>query len=272
MSKSGLDIIHMQSPAHYIVQKRHPKPSKRHYDVGSAYHCAILEPEDFESRFVPDPFPGEYTKAGTIIGAQTKEAKLAKVELEEQGFVVLQTAPKGAGFWDRDDWNTVLKMRDSTLAHPVASFLLDKDAGRPELSVYWIDERTRKLCRCRPDFWNEEAEILVDLKSTDDASYTSFAKSVANYRYHVQHPFYLDGVRAAGRPAKAFIFIACEKSPPYGIGVYKLSPDDVHIGRTQYQHDLELYAYCHNNNEWPAYPPEISDLEMPAWGRRGHVS
>lgn len=144
-------------------------------------------------------------------------------------------------------------------------------------------------------------DIIGDLKTTEDASPEGFAKSIANWRYDVQHAYYIDGTRLAleqgkcnppqegtaelsvywtdpvtgvlcrcrpdfwrGYP-KHFAFIAVEKKPPYAVGVYVLDSEGVDIGRAQYQHDLRIYAECVRTGEWPGYGDKIQTISLPAW-------
>ena len=144
-------------------------------------------------------------------------------------------------------------------------------------------------------------DIIGDLKTTEDASPEGFAKSIANWRYDVQHAYYMDGTRLAleqgkcnppqegkaelsvywtdpvtgvlcrcrpdfwrGYP-KHFAFIAVEKKPPYAVGVYVLDSEGVEIGRAQYQHDLRVYAECVRTGEWPGYGDKIQTISLPAW-------
>lgn len=144
-------------------------------------------------------------------------------------------------------------------------------------------------------------DIIGDLKTTEDASPEGFAKSIANWRYDVQHAFYMDGTRLAleqgkcnppqegkaelsvywtdpvtgvlcrcrpdfwrGYP-KHFAFIAVEKKPPYAVGVYVLDSEGVEIGRAQYQHDLRVYAECVRSGEWPGYGDKVQTISLPGW-------
>lgn len=144
-------------------------------------------------------------------------------------------------------------------------------------------------------------DIIGDLKTTEDASPEGFAKSIANWRYDVQHAYYMDGTRLAleqgkctpphegkaelsvywtdpvtgvlcrcrpdfwrGYP-KHFAFIAVEKKPPYAVGVYVLDSEGVEIGRAQYQHDLRVYAECVRTGVWPGYGDKIQTISLPAW-------
>ena len=113
------------------------------------------------------------------------------------------------------------------------------------------------------DFINEAHELIIDLKSTTDASYTAFGYSCIEYRYHVQQPFYLDGLAAVGQRMKGFVFVAVEKQPPYAVACYTIDPDSCRIGRDLIRRNLETYARCHDSDIWPGYEP-LRDLDLPA--------
>lgn len=164
-----------------------------------------------------------------------------------------------------ETWDQLHSMANAVHSHPAAGALLTGCPGEAEKSVYWNDAITGVLCRCRPDWWRDD-NVIVDLKTTEDASPEGFAKSMANYRYDVQAAYYLDGVQqATGKRPKAFVFIAVEKKPPYGVGVYVLDSDSLELGRAQYQHDLRIYAECVRTGEWPGYGDKIQTISLPAW-------
>lgn len=273
ISKSGLSLIVDRSPGHYQVQKLHPKPSKDCYTVGTACHAAVLEPDIFERDFIPDPFPGIRTKTGSIVGKTTGEAKEARKELEKAGKTIVHTKPEGlSDFWDRDDWNTVLCMRDAVAADPTASAFLDLSQGKSELSVYWIDPETGRLCKCRPDFLNEYHNVAIDLKTADNASYSGFGKAAGSFTYFMQDPFYSDGLLAVDRPVLAFIFVVVEKEPPYGVATYLLKEEEIQAGRAMYRKAMDIYNECKKADHWPTYPPGVRDLGIPPWGLRGSIN
>ncbi len=165
----------------------------------------------------------------------------------------------------QEQWDMLHGMRDAVMSHPAAGALLSKLPGQAELSVYWNDTETCALCRCRPDYWRQD-DLLVDLKTTEDASPEGFSKSIANYRYDVQAAYYLDGVnQATGRKPRQFVFIAVEKKPPYAVGVYTLDAETLMLGRAQYQADLRHYAECVANDNWPGYGDKIQKISMPTW-------
>lgn len=182
---------------------------------------------------------------------------------------------------DADAWDQLHRMRDAVMAHPAASALLTAVPGKAEQSVYWIDAETGELCRCRPDFWRQDG-VIVDLKTCEDASPEGFAKSIHNWRYHVQHPFYQDGINAMREqllaasegdefppeipaPVRAFVFLAVEKKAPHAVAVYLLDQEAVELGRMEYRRDLNTLHQCITTNNWPGYGDAIQPITLPAW-------
>lgn len=173
---------------------------------------------------------------------------------------------------DEDTWSKLMAMRDAVMNHPAASGLLLRGQN-----------------------------VVVDLKTTDDASLEGFSKSIANWRYDIQHPYYLDGLREALRQGNClppkdgaaelsaywydqetgvlcrcrpdfwrgnpdhFAFIAVEKKPPFAVGVYVLDQESVALGRAQYRADLNLYAECQRTDTWPGYGDKVQVISTPKW-------
>lgn len=164
---------------------------------------------------------------------------------------------------NQQQWDAVHMAANAIKNHPAASKLIG--AGKAEQSVYWNDPVTGELCRCRPDWWRDD-NIVVDLKTTENASKEGFAKSIANFRYDVQAAFYLDGIeKATGKRPRGFVFVAIEKKPPFAVGVYVLDAETLDVARAVYQKDLESYAACQKTGEWPGYGDKIQTINMPGW-------
>ena len=184
----------------------------------------------------------------------------ARWAAENEGYTVLSV----------DTYEQLLGMRDAILAHPAASALLRGD-GINEASIYWTDHATGELCRCRPDRLRANG-IIVDLKSTEDASPEGFAKSLINYRYHAQAPWYLAGAleaHAAGHlpdgyaQPHAFVFIAVEKKAPYAVACYALDNESLEIGSRLIRADLDMLHQCKRSGIWPGYGDGIQPLGVP---------
>lgn len=258
INKSSLDRI-SRSPATYDFERRHPKPGTPAMFFGSAFHCLVLEPVRFAEEYVQDPYAG----------SQSKEAKLGRMELAAQGKQTINTKGDPLDPWDASDWDKLHRMRDAVMKRPVASALIE-DAIK-EMSFWWIDEETKKLCKGRVDGWCVGHNIAIDLKTSSDATYSGFLRSIHDYRYHVQDSFYSDGLRACGKMIGEFIFIVVEKEPPYLCAEYMAPFDWRQQGRVQYAHDLAIYKQCREDDVWPGLP-DLRELQMPNFARFGRIS
>ncbi len=240
VSKSGLDRF-AKSPAHYIAALQTPRAETQAMRIGSLFHSLILEPET--TRIVQAPSCDRRTKAG--------KAEYAEFcAINEDAEVV-----------SADEWGMLSGMASSVKDHRAASALF-ASKGKAENSLFWQDTDTGVLCKCRPDFYRADG-IVVDLKTTEDASPRAFMRSIAKYRYHVQAAFYSDGLMTAELPVKGFVFVAVEKKPPYAVAVYQLDNQAAEAGRMLYKDELLKMAVCMVDNNWPAYSTKIETISLP---------
>ena len=248
-SKSLLDAVAI-SPQHYLAARDGPpREQTPAMLLGSATHCAVLEPEDYADRYVTDPAPG----------SRSKDAQAARQAERDAGREILTTAQAA----------TVEAITNSVLGHRIAATLLDQ--GYPEVSFCWEDRETHIICRSRADWWNSAhaQPLIVDLKTARDASAGGFARAVVDHRYHVQAAMYSDGWLRVTGEQPIFVFIVVESSAPYCVALYTLSDDDLQLGRALYRRDLARLRECADTGAWPGYADdEIRTLTLPPWARR----
>lgn len=251
ISASGLKLIG-RSPLHYwaayIDPDREPREETPALRLGTAIHTAVLEPLRFAEEYAVAPKVDRRTKDG-------KEQWTAfEAECESTGKKVISDG----------DFATCMAISERLNKHPAASVLFR--SGVAELSMFWEDPETGVQCKCRPD-WLIKKTAIIDVKSTQDASASGFARSVANYEYHMQAAWYLDGVRAClGEDAPgAFIFAAFEKDAPHAVAFYNADAEMIELGRREYRRRLKTYAECKTRDFWPGYPAGITSLSLPAW-------
>lgn len=244
VSKSQLDQF-AKSPAHYLASLMTPRKETPAMRIGSIFHGMTLEPERVKIAVAP------------VCDKRTKEGKATW-----EAFCIENA---GAEVVTADEGEMLNGMAASIKAHPAASALL-AGAGIAEGSCWWYDDQSGELCRCRPDLYRRDLGIVVDLKSTKDASPSGFAKAIANYRYHIQNAYYQDGIEAAtGDFVKGFVFVAVESSAPYCTAVYQLDMQGVEAGRIEYKRLLLDLADCKAAKKFPGYSDRIETISMPAW-------
>jgi hypothetical protein len=252
ISKSHLDQI-ARSPLHYWARYLDPKrvvpeptPAMR---LGTAVHTLTLEPDTWESRYIVPP----------QVDRRTKEGKALWAEFEEQA--------AGRELISADDRAVVSRMAEAVWSHPAAAMLLNLP-GEAETTHMWTDASTGLGCKCRPDWLTKDGSIVVDLKTTEDASPAGFRKSIGQWRYGVQAAWYNSGLEAATgiRPSQ-FIFIAVEKKPPYAVAVYAADEEMIQLGMETAMRDLQRIAECRAAERWPGYSDQIEMISLPNWLR-----
>lgn len=243
ISKSGLDLIR-KAPALYRWRRDNPQEPTPAMRLGTLTHTAVLEPWRLDEDVIVAPKIDRRTSAG--------KSEWAAFQIQAEGRELVEP----------DELAKLYAIRDAVRAHPAAAKALGM-VREVESSIFWqigdVD------CRCRPDGITTNG-VIVDLKTTRDASPDGFVKSIAGYRYHVQAAYYSDGYEAAfGEAPRGFIFIAVETEPPYLVGVYVASETMILRGRADYEADLARFRECRDTDTWPGYSDAPLTLDLPKW-------
>lgn len=265
-SNSRLSQI-LKSPAHLkaaMDEEYEETPAQRQ---GRVSHTAILEPDEFESRYVVIGQCDGKTKAGK------RCSKNGSVYRDGASFCHQHDPAPGEPYEDdapevisEDERDVALAQRDTVLSRSAAKTLLT-GSGEVELGVLWHDQETEVLCKGRWDRHSPEIAggAIVDVKTTRDASRLEFERSIFNFGYFRQGGLYLSGARARKLPAKRFVIIAVEKTPPHEVAVYRLSDSAAEEGLKQSRLLLRRYAECLESGEYPGYPDRVVDVFLPPW-------
>lgn len=246
VSKSILDLID-RSPAHYKqwvddgVEERTPA-----LVFGSAFHCALLEPDRFAADYAVEPDFGDCRK---------KENKAARDSW--------RSLHEGKDPVASDDAETIKRMVAAVHRHPLASRMIAD--GKSELTLRWTDEDSGLPCRARADYYVERLGAVFDVKSTLDARPKAFQRDVLNYRYHVQDALYRAAFAANKIEVRHFAFICVEKDQPHAIAIYELDSDAVARGHAAARRNIETMKQCMFSGKWPGYSESIQTIQLPPW-------
>ena len=208
---------------------------------GTAVHAFFLERDKFDTDFVIKPAD---MRLNTKVGKEWA--------LEHQNKIII----------DSELGNNLYEMEKSFMDSP-ARLIYDKQ-GQSELSYFWDDLGLVKG-KCRPDWISNDGNIVVDIKTTTDASPKGFQKSIANWGYHLQLGWYIRGLQKLGLPAKEFIFIAIEKTPPFSVGVYRANKEMITYANDEINNLVYDIDESLKSDDFPDYTPEIMDLGLPNW-------
>lgn len=238
-----------RSALHYRYRLEHPVTSAS-MRLGTAAHCAVLEPERFIREFCVWSRRSE--KSGNLCPrtGQYWDAFLA----ENAGKTVIT----------EDEASTALTLSHAVRSDPVAMRYLA--AGEPEVVMRWVVDGQAR--RGRAD-WITKIDgepFLVGLKTARDCRPFIFGSAAAKLGYAEQWAFYFDGYTTITGKAPEMIEIVVESAPPHATVVYSITYDIIEQGRENYQELLRQLEQCERSGEWLG-PGQgvVQTLSLPTW-------
>jgi hypothetical protein len=280
LSSTGLREF-AKSPAHYEAYLAGKRKHTAQMFFGTNFHELVGEPQLFAAKYTKGLDKADYPNALFTVADITAKIKAidpnAKVgKSKPEAIKMLLEMDPNAVIWDvlverheaanvgkivlsAEDYDRLDGMLYSLVKNRTALALLS--GGESEVSIYWQDPKTGVLLRCRPDYLRSDG-VVVDLKTTQDASERGFRKAVRNYNYDLTSQLYLRGVsHVLNEPMNEFIHIAVETEKPHGVGLYTLTDSWLRMADQQIDQLLERFAECQAKNEWPSYPDTIQNLD-----------
>jgi len=238
VSCSGLKHL-LRSPAHFQAYLEAPDDGKP--NIGTALHCAALEPEVFEATYTV--FSG---RRGTNVYKAFVEENKGKIILNEQ------------------EWIKVHGMLRAIMTHKEFPLWKALQTAKREMSVFWTDEETGIQCRVRFDalcapFAN------FDLKTTTDARPKHFLRQAIDLDYDLQAAMYTEAAHRFTGEVLPFIFVAVEEDAPNGLWMLPAGQSMIDNGWKKFRRALDTYKRCQESGQWPGYTNAYTTLEMPRY-------
>lgn len=142
-----------------------------------------------------------------------------------------------------------------------------KVAWEHEVSAYWQQATPHGVAwlRARLDSMSSDRTMIVEYKTTDNASAAAFQRTVSNLGYGLQAVFHCAALAddAPGEPE--FLWCVQETSPPYCVAWYSLPAEWWSHEWNRLKTAAAIWAKCMNGDSWPAYPQGVQELELPGW-------
>jgi hypothetical protein len=232
-----------RSPLHYQWELRHPKSSSA-MTLGTAAHCAVLEPHLYDSRFA------------------------VWARLSENG----NACPRKGQFWEAfvnaSQGKEILTVEQHELAQAIGKAVRSDPVamkyltfGEPEVTLTYGDRRGRAD-------WITKIEgkpFIVGLKTARDCRPLIFGSAAAKLGYPLQWAWYFDLYTSITGNEPEMIEIVVESAPPHAVATFIINEDILLQGRDEYEKLLEVLARCEATGEWPG-PTECEQvLTLPSW-------
>lgn len=246
LSRSTAWSLLQTCPAKVRYDMNNRKPSSPALVIGSGFHTATLEPEKLDDEFAvkPNEIDGQ--------GPRTKHYK--------ESFELMQKSEPDKQWLAPADYDLILEMAGSALDNPVLRHYMADIDKVVEGTGYFEMEGAK--CKVRPDLYIPGAGVVIDLKSTQDASNRGFTKSVRQFGYLFQACWYMHALRLLGEKPKQFVFIAVEKTAPYATAAYTIKESDINKQFSNMERACQLWASCQSSGIWPGYSDMVETLDL----------
>ena len=248
-----------KSPGQAVYQRDNPKHRKV-WDTGTMVHTALIEPEEFPVKYSVMPKFEDDEANLTKDGELPKSPKATAYYRQRKAQFEMVCDAGSTDLVTREDYDMAYTFGKNIRKHPVAGRFYKRGTASEAVVVGVIDE---VLCKCRFDSLAEGGMPSgADIKTTKDADAREWRRSVKNFGYYFQAAFYLKLARSAGLVDPNFLFIICDKTPPYEVVVREMGPRTLLYGDLHVKQALATYEQCVKDDKWPFYAEGIEETEM----------
>lgn len=216
--------------------------NKAHFDIGTAAHLAVLEPEQYDDRVQRVPY---------------KDYRTAKAqELRDAAYEVGKIPIK-------DDDHAMIGQLAGAIFEQAGSYF---DGGEAEVTLTWDWDGI--LCKARPDYLIPDRGLIVDLKTTMSANPRAIARKAFNEGWHIRAAWYKEASWRTGpellKP-KRYVFVVVEVHAPHLVQLFEMDERAEAWGQQQIRGALDLFRGCMSLDSWPAYGEGVQKLSLPSW-------
>ncbi len=242
---SDLKAFRIGPPALVPWRRSHPFIETDATRLGTAAHCAIIEPAAFGARFVHKP------EGMTFASKEGKDWKAS-------------VAP-GVTILTNDEWIQVRQLVDAFASKPLALESLANATGL-EHSLAWSDPDTGLAMKARPD-WYEAGGFVTDLKITRHAAAQSIQLRAFTEGWMHQLAHYQAGLMECGVKIRGGRLVMINPEPPQEFRVYcvELKQDAIGLLHLENERTVAALAECAKSGDWPGAPDEWTQVDVPSF-------
>lgn len=227
-----------------LTEEKEQKEPSEAMRIGEVLHLMTLEPHLLNKHVAVQPELDRRTKAGKEEYTKFLEDNATKVWLPQHKFEECEAMAKS--------------LKDSMWEN--LGILLPTH-GKIEKSIYFDYDETQY--KARPDVFIDG--VVLDVKTTNDASYRAFQSSSVSYGYFLQAGMIRLALESIGINLERFIFACVETAAPFSCAIYVLDEEAIDYGVVQFFKLHYRLKECLNENRWQDYGLKV--LTVPGWAK-----
>lgn len=259
-----LAVVHTMAHVKADFDGLRPNEETAALSFGSAFHCALLEPE----RFARDYSIGEQCTATTGKGSRCSKAGIGRFGGQ---WACSIHAPEGMTseverITVADDM-TIKGMAARVKNHPAIKLL--RQQGPAEVCIAWTDPRSGVACKSRLDKFIPElsggGSMILDLKSVESADPRSVAEKIEKYGWARAGEMRRDGVEVLTGRRPDYSLVCVEKEAPYAVAAVMFDDETCRGAAWEVRGNLQLWANCVKSGNFPEWSDDFVELSVPDW-------
>lgn len=230
---------------------------------GTAFHCAMLEPDKFSKTYVAIPDVALNRKGSkqqlvdlvqNTVGFELKHCVVPDSLPAEELRTTIRSELRAHGVEVvTDEWLATTRCMVQSLNeshHRMQRNLIVR--GVKERVIHWVDQESGMKCKARIDSWDDELGIESDMKRTEKITERAFRFACLDREklYLFQRAFYRRGLRALGEQVSWQPFVCAQPSRPFYWTCYTVPEDVLDACNRRISEDLIKLAECINKNNW----------------------
>ena len=221
---------------------------------GTAVHAAILEPDLFASNYITVPFDAPKKPTKAQLEAKEKSEKALHSIYWWENF---NSKNSDRTILEPEEFETIKKIKERCLAIPAVKGALE--SFEKEVSFTWTNDGTD--FKAKLDLVDQTNGVVIDLKTTRDASLRGFSKQLLELRYDIQLLHYCKAVNATAAYA---IAVETESAEVALYDLTEIAFSD--FTKNRYEMALKTAKNVIELTECPPkFPNEIVTLNLPKW-------
>lgn len=282
LGSSGMKVLLKSAKKYFhefVKPDRGPKKQTAAMEFGSQYDCLVLETEQYFDRYMLSedhklpPVPKKKS--------ETYDQDLIKYDMAvvERNLYLDRVEKSGKIVIDQESHDMAVAMRAELMSKPL-SFIIKE--GIKQASIFWdelviVDGVEIVVpCKIRPDIMLEPDcneyfpnGVLLDLKSTIDASPEGFGRQLFDLGYQISAAHYRNGFSKAFKLESyqdvPWYWVCSEKKPPYESVYRPITSEQLIDGEYHAKKALYTYAKAISSKKWEGYSETPEAAITPGW-------